>query len=89
MQLDIAMLTDLVLQLFSERKRQGLSRAQAAAVCNVSESFIRVAESDTGRCSLAKLLQLSQGLRLCTTITGWQTTGDASLSNSSPKLLGA
>lgn len=89
MQLDIAMLTDLAQQLLSERKRQGLSRAQAAAVCNVSESFIRDAESDPGRCSLAKLLQLSQGLGLCTTITGWQTTDDTSLSNSSPKLLGA
>ena len=86
MQLDITMLAKLAQQLQTERKRQGLSRVQAAAVCNVSESFIRDAESDPGRCSLAKLLQLSQGLGLCMTMTGWQTTGDASLSNNSPEL---
>lgn len=49
-------------RLMEERKRQGLTREQAAAVCNVSASFIRDAESEPGRCTLAKLLQLSEGL---------------------------
>ena len=59
-------------RLTAERKRQGLSRAQAAAVCNVSPSFIRDAESDPGRCSLARLLQLTRGLGLTLTASGWQ-----------------
>lgn len=86
MKLDISMLAHLAQQLFDERKRQGLSRQQAAAICNVSESFIRDAESDPGRCSLAKLLLLSQGLGLSVTMTGWQTTDDATLFNSSSQM---
>lgn len=86
MKLDISMLAHLAQQLLDERKRQGLSREQAAAICNVSESFIRDAESDPGRCSLAKLLLLSQGLGLSVTMTGWQTTDDATLFNSSSQM---
>ena len=55
-----------------ERKRQGLSRAQAASVCNVSTSFIRDAETEPGRCSLAKLSQVINGLGLTMTVAGWQ-----------------
>ena len=73
MQLDAATLNPLALRLRAERKRQGLSREQAAAVCNVSPSFIRDAESNPGGCSLSLLLQLSQGLGLRMTLTGWQS----------------
>lgn len=75
MQIKVQNLSELAQELMAERKRQGLSREQAAAVCNVSESFIRDAESDPGRCSLAKLLQLTQGLGLTLTLTGWQVEG--------------
>ena len=64
-------------RLMTERKRQGLSRAQAAAVCNVSTSFIRDAELDPGRCSLARLQQLTRGLGLTLSVTGWQGAGEA------------
>lgn len=59
-------------RLNAERKRQGLSRAQAASVCDVSTSFIRDAETEPGRCSLAKLSQVINGLGLRMTVTGWQ-----------------
>lgn len=65
-------LSEFAKRLMTERKRQGLSRAQAAAVCNVSTSFIRDAESDPGRCSLARLQQLTGGLGLTLSVTGWQ-----------------
>lgn len=58
--------------LKKERKRQGLSREQAASVCNVSTSFIRDAETEPGRCSLAKLSQVINGLGLTMAVTGWQ-----------------
>lgn len=58
--------------LLEERKRQGLTREQAAAVCNVSTSFIRDAESDPARCSLGRLLQLTEGLGLKMTLSNWQ-----------------
>ena len=74
MQLDAHALTELAQRLLAERKRQGLSREQAASVCDVSVSFIRDAESDPGRCSLARLLQLTQGLGLTLTLMGWQTS---------------
>ncbi len=73
MQLKVQSLPELAQALMAERKRQGLSREQTAAVCNVSESFIRDAESDPGRCSLAKLLQLSEGLGLTLALTGWKS----------------
>lgn len=58
-------------RLMAERKRQKLSREQAAAVCNVSTSFIRDAESDPARCSLGKLLLLMRGLGLSLQAQGW------------------
>ncbi|MGM9425868.1 helix-turn-helix domain-containing protein [Hydrogenophaga sp. MI9] len=70
-------LPEFAKRLMAERKRQGLSRAQAAAVCNVSTSFIRDAESDPGRCSLARLQQLTRGLGLTLSVTGWQRAGPA------------
>lgn len=73
MQLHTQTLNSLAQRLQRERQRQDLSREQLAAVCNVSTSFIRDAESNPGRCSLEKLLQLSQGLGLQLTITGWQS----------------
>lgn len=72
MQLHTKTLNALAQRLQHERQRQDLSREQLAAVCNVSTSFIRDAESNPGRCSLEKLLQLTQGLGLQLTITGWQ-----------------
>ena len=73
MQLDAVTLNQLALRLRAERKRQGLSREQAAAVCNVSASFIRDAECNPGGCSLNLLLQLTQGLGLRMALDGWQS----------------
>lgn len=75
MQLTPTTLTPLAERLQAERKRQGLSRSQAAAVCNVSPSFIRDAESAPERCSLGKLLLLVQGLGLTMEVTGWAEGG--------------
>lgn len=71
MQLSPSTLADLARQLMDERKRQGLTREQAASVCNVSVSFIRDAETAPGGCSAAKLLQLIHGLGLTVAVTGW------------------
>ena len=46
-------------------------------MCNVSTSFIRDAELDPGRCSLARLLQLTRGLGLTLTVTGWPPSARA------------
>ena len=56
--------------LQSERKRQKLSREQAAAVCGVSTSFIRDAESHPELCSLGKLVRFTNGLGLSFNLTG-------------------
>ena len=58
----------LAQQLLSERLLRGWSRAEAAAHCGVSTSFIRDAESQPGRCSLALLLVLCDGLGLVLTL---------------------
>jgi HTH-type transcriptional regulator/antitoxin HipB len=71
MQLHTKLLNSLAQRLKYERQTQDLSREQLAAVCNVSPSFIRDAESDPGRCSLALLLQVTQGLGLTASINGW------------------
>ena len=71
MQLTSDTLKQLSQRLLEERKRQGLNRAQAAGVCNVSESFIRDAESDPSRCSLSLLLRLLNGLGLHVQVQGW------------------
>lgn len=72
MQVTTDSLPELAKRLLLERKRQGLTRAQAASVCGVSTSFIRDAEADPGRCSLALLLQLVQGLGLSLAVDGWK-----------------
>ncbi len=66
-------LNSLAQGLQDERKRQGLTREQLASVCNVSTSFIRDVESNPGRCSLERMLQLMQGLGLRLTVSGWQS----------------
>ena len=75
MQLTSETLKQLSQQLLQERRRQGLTRAQAAGVCNVSESFIRDAESDPGRCSLTQLLSLLKGLGRRVEVHGWSIEG--------------
>lgn len=72
MKIDFQALEALAKQLEAERKRQGLSRAQASSVCNVSESFIRDAESNPAKCSLGIMLRLINGLGLTVNIVGWQ-----------------
>lgn len=76
MQVDAKTLKQLARCLLEERKRQGLTREQAAAVCNVSTSFIRDAESDPARCSLGRLLQLTEGLGMEMTLSNWQTDAE-------------
>lgn len=61
----------LALALQAERKRQKLSREQAAAVCGVSTSFIRDAESHPELCSLGKLVLLTNGLGLSINLSGF------------------
>ncbi len=73
MQITPDTLPDLAQRLMTERKQQGLSRAQAAAVCNVSTSFIRDAESDPGACSLALLIRLTRGLGIQLEATHWSS----------------
>jgi HTH-type transcriptional regulator/antitoxin HipB len=68
MKIELNNLPQLANLLESERKRQKLTRAQAAAVCNVSPSFIRDAETQPERCTLGKLVQLVNGLGLTMSI---------------------
>lgn len=85
MQLHTQTLNALAQRLAHERQLQGLSREELAAVCNVSTSFIRDAESNPGRCSLVLLLQLTEALGLSATLTGWQSeVKDTSQDNSNP-----
>lgn len=60
---------ELAFLLRAERKRQNLSRMAAAAVCGVSTSFIRDAESTPENCTLGKLVKLINGLGLSIEIT--------------------
>ncbi len=64
MKINDSTLSELALALSAERKRQKLSREAAAAVCGVSTSFIRDAESHPENCSLGKLARLVNGLGL-------------------------
>ena len=70
MQINPTRFAQLAQALTTERKRQGLTRSQTAAVCNVSPSFIRDAESHPARCSLEKLVALVNGLGLTLEISG-------------------
>ena len=85
MQLSNPSLAELAHRLMQERKRQGLSREQAAAVCNVSASFIRDAESDPARCTLGRLLQLTQGLGLTMGLSGWKSQAEPDANLQPPK----
>lgn len=71
MQINPTRSAQLAQALTTERKRQGLTRSQTAAVCNVSPSFIRDAESHPESCSLQKLVLLVCGLGLTLSIEGW------------------
>ena len=70
MKIEASQLIDLAKALKFERKRQKLSREEAASVCGVSTSFIRDAEADPANCSLGKLLVLMGGLGLSLNLTG-------------------
>ena len=70
MKIEVSHLNDLAKALAFERKRQKLSREEAAAVCGVSTSFIRDAEADPANCSLGKLLKLMGGLGLSLNVAG-------------------
>ena len=71
MNIETSCLCDLGKALEAERKRQKLSREEAASVCGVSASFIRDAESDPENCSLGKLVRLISGLGLSLSVVGW------------------
>ena len=70
MKINEGSLAELALALSAERKRQKLSREDAAAVCGVSTSFIRDAESNPENCSLGKLAKLINGLGLGLEVSG-------------------
>lgn len=71
MQLDQDQFSKLAESLKQERKRQGLSREQLAAVCMLSTSFIRDAEVDPGNCTAGRLIKLLGGLGLRFNVNGW------------------
>ena len=71
MNIETSCLRELGKTLEAERKRQKLSREEAASVCGVSASFIRDAESDPENCSLGKLVRLISGLGLSLSVAGW------------------
>ncbi len=64
-------MAQLATALAAERKRQKLSREDAAAVCGVSTSFIRDAESNPANCSMGKLAKLVSGLGLSLEVSGF------------------
>ena len=74
MKINDVTLPELALALSAERKRQKLSREDAAAVCGVSTSFIRDAESNPENCSLGKLAKLINGLGLSLEVPGLEVT---------------
>ena len=65
-----SLLNELAKALEAERKRQKLSREQAASVCGVSASFIRDVEANPENCSLGKLVKLISGLGLSLNVAG-------------------
>jgi transcriptional regulator with XRE-family HTH domain len=70
MKFEESQLSELAAALAAERKRQKLSREQAASICGVSASFIRDAESNPENCSLGKLVKLINGLGLSLNVVG-------------------
>lgn len=82
-------LPEVALLLRTERKRQKLSRMATAAVCGVSTSFIRDAESTPENCTLGPLMKLITGLGLRVEICAhagpqpdWPTSADFGVSDS-------
>jgi hypothetical protein len=76
MKIDDSNLNALAQVLMVERRRQKLSREEAAAVCGVSASFIRDAESCPENCSLGKLVKLVGGLGLNLELLGLNASGE-------------
>mgnify|MGYP003705549383 CR=1 FL=1 len=70
MDIEPTLLHALAQALKVERKRQKLSRDQAAAVCGVSASFIRDVEANPENCGLGKLARLVNGLGLRLKVEG-------------------
>jgi HTH-type transcriptional regulator/antitoxin HipB len=70
MKIETNLLTELAKALKAERKRQKLSREEAASVCDVSASFIRDAEANPENCSLGKMVKLITGLGLSLDLAG-------------------
>lgn len=70
MKINPVTLAELASALSNERRRQKLSREDAAAVCGVSTSFIRDAESNPENCTLGKLAKLINGLGLSLEVGG-------------------
>lgn len=61
---------ELAERLKATRRAQGLSRLEAAAVCGVSVSFVRDAETHPHTCSLGHLSKLIGGLGLSIEVGG-------------------
>ena len=70
MRIESSHLNELAKALVAERKRQKLSREEAASVCGVSTSFIRDVEANPENCSLGKLVKLISGLGLSLNVAG-------------------
>lgn len=71
MKIETSLLNELAKALEVERKRQKLSREEAASVCGVSASFIRDVEANPENCSLGKLVKLISGLGLSLNVAGF------------------
>lgn len=70
LQLNSVTLDVLAARLKATRKSQRLSQSEAAAVCGVSVSFVRDAESAPQSCSLGLLIKLITGLGLSMAVDG-------------------
>ena len=79
MKVEISHLHELAKALEVERKRQKLSREEAASVCGVSASFIRDVEANPENCSLGKLVRLVSGLGLSLNVAGLHPTEASSI----------
>lgn len=77
-QIDSSRLEELARRLKATRKAQGLSQSEAAAVCGVSVSFVRDAESTPQTCSLGLLIKLITGLGLSIEVSGLVELGESS-----------
>lgn len=70
LQLNSFALDELAARLKATRRSQGLTQSEAAAVCGVSVSFVRDAESAPQSCSLGLLVKLITGLGLSMGVDG-------------------